>query len=387
MASNCDWFNNLRRIYPALLVAATVATLPACDRAQSQAKPSAPSVSVAHSTQGSAVDWDEFTGRFEAVDHVELRPRVSGYIDRISVSEGRLVHKNDLLFEIDPRPYQAELDRAEAEVARGQAQRELAKNELVRSERLLQAHAVSHEEYEQRVSADNQAEANLHAALAARQAARLNLDFTRVCAPINGRVSRAEITAGNYVTAGQTTLTSIVSVNPIYIYFDADERSFLRYSKAQRGAGSRVEVGLADETAFPHTGRLDFFDNSLNAQAGTMRARIVMDNPTGEFSPGLFARIRVSADGARPAVLVDDRAVNTDQSRRFVLIVDASKHVQYRAIELGELADNGLRVVRSGLAAGETVIVAGALGVGPGATVDAKEEAAPALSASAGAAQ
>jgi RND family efflux transporter MFP subunit len=331
-------------------------------------------VTVLQSVQGNAINWDEFTGRFEAVNRVELRPRVSGYIDRISVSEGQLVRKNDLLFQIDIRPYQAEADRADAEVARSQSQRDLALSELARAERLLQAHAVSHEEHERRQSDANQADANLRAALAAQRTAQLNLDFTHVRAPIDGRVSRAEITVGNYVSAGQSILTSIVSIDPIYVYFDADERSYLRYAKLAHAAGSRVEVGLADEEGYPHPGRLDFFDNALNSQAGTMRARLVLDNALGRFSPGLFARIRLSSDGPHTAVLVDDRAVNTDQNKRFVLVVDASKHVVYREIQPGELAENGLRIVLSGLSAGETVIVGGAMGVGPGATVETKKE-------------
>lgn len=360
------------------------ATLAGCSRGEGAVKTSLPVVTVARTLKGDALNWDGFTGRFEAVDRVELRPRVSGYIDHISVSEGQLVRKNDLLFQIDPRPYRAELDRADAEVARSRAQRELAGSELARAERLLQAHAVSHEEYERRQSEGNQAEANLNAALAAQHTAQLNFDFTRVCAPIGGRVSRAEITAGNYVIAGQSVLTSIVSINPIYVYFDADEQSYLRYSKGQGGAGSRVDVGLADENGFPHSGHLDFFDNALNPQTGTMRARIVVDNPAGRFSPGMFARIRLSSDGAHPVVMVDDRAVNTDQNRRFVLIVDATKHVAYREIEPGELTENGLRIVRSGLAAGETVIVAGTMGVGPGAAVDTKDDAPSLASSTAG---
>jgi RND family efflux transporter MFP subunit len=362
--------------------------LTACNRAEGVAKPPTPTVTVARAVSGDTVDWDRFTGRFEAVNHVELRPRVSGYIDHVSVSEGQLVRKDDLLFQIDARPYRAEMDRASAQVALGRSQRDLAASELARSERLLAAHAVSHEEYDQRQSQSHQAEATLNAALAAEQTARLNLDFTRVIAPITGRVSRADVTAGNYVTAGQTELTTIVSVDPIYVYFDADERSYLRYAKIPAGAKGSAAVGLADEDGYPHEGRLDFFDNAMNPQAGTMRARIVLENHDGRFSPGLFARIRLAADGAHSTVLVEDRAINTDQSRRFVFIVDANKHVVYREVEPGETADNGMRIIRSGLAVGETVIVAGALGVGPGATVDTKEDDHPALaSAGAGAMQ
>jgi RND family efflux transporter MFP subunit len=373
----------MRMLRLAAVAAAAVLVLSACNRAEGVAKPPLPTVTVAHAVAGDAISWDRFTGRFEAVNHVELRPRVSGYIDRVSVAEGQLVRKDDLLFQIDPRTYRAELDRASAEVARSRSQRELAASQLARAERLLAAHAVSHEEYEQRQSENHQAEANLNAALAAERTARLNLDFTRVTAPISGRVSRADVTAGNYVTAGQTELTSIVSVDPIYVYFDADERSYLRYAKLRAGAKGSAAVGLADEEGYPHEGQLDFFDNAMNPQAGTMRARIVLDNHDGRFSPGLFARIRLATDGAHPAVLIDDRAVNTDQNRRFVFIVDSSKHVAYREIEPGEIADNGMRIVRSGLAVGETVIVAGALGVGPGAAVDTKEDDHPSLASTA----
>ncbi len=370
-------YSLLRHHMGAAAMLSLALVLTACGRAEGVAKPPTPMVTVAHAISGDAVNWDSFTGRFEAVNHVELRPRVSGYIDHVSVSEGQLVRKDDLLFQIDARPYRAEMDRASAQVALGRSQRDLAASELQRSERLLAARAVSHEEYDQRQSASHQAEASLNAALAAEQTARLNLDFTRVTASIAGRVSRADVTAGNYVTAGQTVLTTIVSVDPIYVYFDADERSYLRYQKIPAGAKGSASVGLADEDGYPHEGRLDFFDNAMNPLAGTMRARIVLDNHDGRYAPGLFARIRLSADGAHSAVLVDDRAINTDQSRRFVFIVDSSKHVVYREVVPGETAENGMRIIRSGLAEGETVIVAGALGVGPGATVDTKEEDRP----------
>ena len=374
-------YSPLRRLMGPAAILNVVLLLTACGRAEGIAKPPTPMVTVAHAVAGDAVNWDSFTGRFEAVNHVDLRPRVSGYIDHVSVSEGQLVRKDDLLFQIDARPYRAEMDRTAAQVALARSQRDLAASELARSERLLAAHAVSHEEYDQRQSQIHQAEASLNAALAAEQTARLNLDFTRVTAPIAGRVSRADVTAGNYVTAGQTELTTIVSVDPIYVYFDADERSYLRYAKVPAGSKGSASVGLADEDGYPHEGRLDFFDNAMNPQAGTMRARIVLDNHDGRYAPGLFARIRLSAEGAHSAVLVDDRAINTDQSRRFVFVVDAGKHVAYREVEPGETAENGMRIIRSGLAVGETVIVAGALGVGPGATVDTKEDQRPPLAA------
>lgn len=372
-------------LLPLALLVLAAAGLAGCDAsAETTQPPPAPEVTVRAAVQQQIVDWDRYTGRFEAVERVELRPRVTGYIDRVAFDEGALVKKGALLFQIDPRPYRARLDQAEAELARAVAQNELAISESTRAENLLQAHAISKEEYDARASNRGQAAANLRAARAAVEAAKLDLDFTRVTAPIDGRVSRADVTAGNYVTAGQTVLTSVVSVDPIYVSFDGDERSYLKYA-AQASRGERpserdrqlpVFVGLADESGYPHAGSIDFLDNALDPQTGTIRARAVLPNPDGRFTPGLFARVQLLGSGRYAATLLDERAIGTDQSKKFVYVVDANNTVQYRSISLGGEHD-GLRVVTEGVAPGERVIVAGQQRVHPGTVVAAKEEAAP----------
>ncbi|MFT4045587.1 MAG: efflux RND transporter periplasmic adaptor subunit [Solimonas sp.] len=368
----------------ALLVLAAIGLSGCQSQADTAPAPAAPEVTVRVAVQQQIVDWDHYTGRFEAVERVELRPRVTGYIDRLDFDEGRLVKKGELLFRIDPRPYRARLDQAEAELARAVAQSELAESESARAGNLLGAHAISREEYDARASNRGQTAAGLRAARAAVEAARLDLEFTRVTAPISGRVSRASVTAGNFVSAGQTVLTSVVSVDPIYVYFDGDERSYLKYA-AQASRGERpsereaalpVFVGLADEDGYPHAGRIDFLDNALDPQTGTIRARAVLPNPDGRFTPGLFARLQLVGSGRYPATLLDERAIGTDQSKKFVYVVDGQNKVEYRAVTLGELHD-GLRVVRDGVKPGERVIVAGQQRVQPGATVTARVEAAP----------
>jgi multidrug efflux system membrane fusion protein len=322
-------------------------------------------------------DWDEFTGRLQAVETVEIRPRVSGYIDKVAFTEGSLVKRGALLFVIDPRPYQAEYDHAAADVKRFKTALELGSIELARVQRLKDSGAVSQEELDERKSTVAQAEANVAGAEAARESALLNLNFTRVTSPVDGRVSRAEVTRGNLVTGGSnggTLLSSVVSMNPIYLYFDADEQSYLRYTQMARAgestqaAGSPVHVGLANEEGFPHSGAVDFIDNQLNPQTGTIRARAVLQNNNGQFTPGLFARVQLLASGEYPAILIEDRAVNTDQSQKYVLLLGADNKIEYRKVKLGRVID-GLRVVREGLKAGDVIVVNGAQRVHPGVTV------------------
>ncbi|HEY0748042.1 MAG TPA: efflux RND transporter periplasmic adaptor subunit [Steroidobacteraceae bacterium] len=323
-------------------------------------------------------DWDEFTGRLQAVETVEIRPRVSGYIDRVAFTEGSLVKRGTLLFVIDPRPYQAEYDRAAADLKRFKTALDLGRTELVRVQRLKESGAVSEEELDERKSTVAQAEANVSGSQAALEAAALNLNFTKVSSPIDGRVSRAEVTRGNLVTGGAnggTLLSSVVSMDPIYIYFDADEQSYLRYVQiARSGAptsqdgGKPVQVGLANEEGFPHTGTVDFVDNQLNPQTGTIRARAVLQNKEGQFTPGLFARVQLLGSAEYSAILIDDRAVNTDQSQKYVLLLGANNQIEYRKVKLGRVID-GLRVVREGLKAGDIIVVNGAQRVHPGVTV------------------
>jgi len=355
------------------------AILAGCGKSGEGGPPPAPQVSVATVLEKRVKDWDEFTGRFQAVETVEIRPRVSGYIDRVAFKEGGQVKSGDLLFVIDPRPYQAEYDRAAADVKRYKTALELARIESARVQRLRESGAVSQEELDERTSTVAQAEANVAGAQAALESAQLNLSFTRVTSPITGRVSRAEVTRGNLVTGGTnggTLLSSVVSMDPIYLYFDGDEQAYLRYTQmarsgqrsSSRDAPNPVQVGLANEEGFPHQGTMDFVDNQLNPQTGTIRARAVLDNKDGQFTPGLFARVQLLGSDEYNAILIDDRAVNTDQSQKYVLLLGADNKVEYRKVKLGRVID-GLRVVREGLKPGDTIVVNGAQRVHPGVTV------------------
>jgi multidrug efflux system membrane fusion protein len=344
-----------------------------------QSAPPPPQVSVAKVLERRVKDWDEFTGRLQAVETVEIRPRVSGYIDRVAFTEGGQVKSGDLLFVIDPRPYQAETDRAAADLKRYKTSLDLARIELTRVQRLKDSGAVSEEELDERRSTVAQAEANSAGAAAALEAATLNLNFTRVTSPITGRVSRAEVTRGNLVTGGSnggTLLTSVVSMDPMYLYFEGDEQAYLRYGQmarngerpSSRDAGIPVRVGLANEEGFPHTGKVDFVDNQLNPQTGTIRARAVLDNKDGLYTPGMFARVQLLGSSEYSAILIEDRAVNTDQNQKYVLLLGANNQVEYRRIKLGRVID-GLRIVREGLKAGDVIVVNGAQRAHPGVTV------------------
>jgi multidrug efflux system membrane fusion protein len=339
----------------------------------------APQVTVAQVLEKRVKDWDEFTGRLQAVETVEIRPRVSGYIDKVVFTEGSQVKRGDVLFVIDPRPYQAEYDRAAADVKRYKTALELARIELARVQRLKDSGAVSEEELDERKSTLAQTEANVAGSEAALETASLNLNFTRVTSPIAGKASRAEVTRGNLVTGGingGTLLSSVVSMDPIYLYFDADEQSYLRYTQTARsgvGPGSNdaqnpVQIGLANEEGFPHTGAVDFVDNQLNPQTGTIRARAVLQNKNGQFTPGLFARVQLLVSGEYSAILIEDRAVNTDQNQKYVLLLGANNQIEYRKVKLGRIIE-GLRIVREGLKPGDVIVVNGAQRVHPGVTV------------------
>jgi RND family efflux transporter MFP subunit len=360
---------------------AFAALLAGCGRSggAAQGPPPPPQVSVAAVIEKRVKDWDEFTGRFQAVETVEIRPRVSGYIDKIAFTEGGQVKQGDLLFVIDPRPYQADYDRAAADLKRYKTALELARIESTRVQRLRESGAVSQEELDERTSTVAQAEANVAGAQATLESASLNLGFTRVTSPITGRVSRAEVTRGNLVTGGNnggTLLSSVVSMDPIYLYFDGDEQAYLRYTEmarsgertSSRNAPNPVHIGLADEEGFPHAGTMDFVDNQLNPQTGTIRARAVFENKDGRFTPGLFARVQLVGSDEYNAILIDDRAVNTDQSQKYVLLLGADNKVEYRKVKLGRVID-GLRIVREGLKPGDVIVVNGVQRVHPGLTV------------------
>lgn len=349
---------------------AAVAVLAACSAQAKQDAAAAPppaQVTVTDVAFKSLRQWDDFTGRLEPIDTVEIRPRVSGYIDGAQFAEGARVHKGQVLFQIDPRPYKAEADRAAAEVARAKAQLDLAVVNRERGRRLIEQNALAQSEFDRLASEERAAQANLSAAQAALQTARLNLEWTRVTSPIDGRVSKAIITRGNLVTQS-SLLTTVVSDTPIYAEFNADEQTFLKYAAAERGKGGPVYMGLMTEDGYPHVGKLAFIDNALDAKSGTINGRAIFANADGRFTPGLFARIRLVSAESQTVALAPDRAVATDLGKRFVVVVNKANKAEYRPVEIGPLAGN-LRIIRSGLKPGDRVIVGGLQKVKPGDTV------------------
>lgn len=358
--------------------------LTGCGRHAAQLTPPPPTVSVVQPVAREIVEWDEYIGRLEAPESVEIRARVSGYLDKVHFKEGKEVKKGDLLFTIDPRPYQAEYDRADAEYQRAQSMAELALNDADRAKRLIATKAISEEDFDTKAKNYNSALAAVKSAKAAMESARLNLEFTEIHSPIDGRTSRAAVTAGNLVSggvsgAGATLLTTVVSLDPLYCYVDVDERSILKYIKLRR-EGKResaldkpipVEMALANEEGFPHVGQTDFVDNKIDPTTGTLRCRGVFPNPERTLGPGFFARMRVPGSGKYPALLIPDRALGSDQSQKFVYVVNAEKKVEFRPVKIGPMVD-GLRVVSAGLKGGEQVVVEGLMRIRPGIVVDAK---------------
>lgn len=352
------------------------------------APPPPPQVTVADVIERDVTEWDEFTGRLQAVDSVEVRPRVSGLIAAVRFDEGAIVRRGDLLFQIDPRPFQAEVDRLRAELTRTRATGQRAASELQTAERLRTENAMAKEEHDRRAAFAQESTAQSAAVEAALRAAELNLEFTQVTSPINGRVGRAIVTEGNLVSSGPgeaTLLTTVVSLDPVYAYFDADEQIFLRYSTAAGSKGSLrgqghgaaelpIRMALANEEGYPRVGRMDFLDNQLDGATGTIQGRAVFRNPDGLLTPGLFVRLRLSGTKGYRALLIQDRAVGTDLSKKFVYVVGPKNDVQYRNVTLGPIVD-GLRVVREGLQPGDSVIVNGLQRVRPGVQVTPVEEA------------
>ena len=360
-------------------VALLAALLAGCDNSVAHnAPPPPPVVSAASVVVKPISQWDAFNGRVEAVQSVQLRPRVSGYIERVNYTEGDEVKKGQVLFIIDDRTYRAAREQAQAELVRARNQAALARSESSRTEKLIGTQAISQEVWEQRRSSAAQAQSNVLAAQAQLDMAQLNLDFTRVTAPIDGRASRAMITAGNLVTAGDSAsvLTTLVSLDKVYVYFDVDEATFLRYQQQGRhDVRLPVKVGLVGEDGTPHQGLVDFTDNQLNAGTGTIRMRALLDNRDRRFTPGLFARVQMPGSAEFNAMLIDDKAVMTDQNRKFVYIVDKDGKAQRRDIDVGRMAE-GLRIVQKGLVNGDRVIVDGMQKVFmPGMPVDAKNVA------------
>ncbi|MBI1276151.1 efflux RND transporter periplasmic adaptor subunit [bacterium] len=328
-----------------------------------------PPVTVATPLRKTITEWDEYTGRFEAVETVDVRARVGGYLDSIHFKEGAMVNKGDLLFIIDPRPYQTALKQAQADIAAAKARITFTAADLERGKKLIKTGAIAEKVVDERTEAKRQAEAQLQSALAAVEKAKLDLEFTRVTAPVSGRISRRYVTEGNLVTGGtadSTLLTTIVSLDPIHLYFDVDEQSYLKYVRlahsgdrpSSRENANPVYVALADEKIFSHEGHMDFVDNQISRGTGTMRGRAVLPNPDGLLAPGMFGRVRLQGSGEYETLLVPEDVVMTDQSRKYVFVVDEKNMVKPVNVVLGPMSD-GLRVIKEGLTGNERIIIRG----------------------------
>ena len=388
------------RTSTAILAAICTLVLTGCSHSQAQsasnAAPPPPGVTVAEVITRPLHHWDELTGELQAVNTVEVHPRVNGFIDSVQFTEGARVAKGQLLFQIDPRPFQIEIERLEAELRRAQSKLDFATAGRARAERLYAQNAIAREEYEQLTSAETEASGDLGSLNAQLHAARLNLEYSHVRSPIDGHVSRALITPGNLVSSANL-LTTVVSDDPIYAYFDTDEATYLKFAQegqavAQEGqvvaregqaarrtaagrdahaaASSPVFMGLVGEQGYPHQGRLDFIDNQVDARSSTIHARAVFDNKDGHFTPGLFARIKLVANDSYDAILIDERAVGNDLGKKFVLVLKPDDTLEYRSVTLGTRID-GLRVVEEGLRPADTIVINGLQHVAAGAKVQA----------------
>ncbi|MGE0683653.1 MAG: efflux RND transporter periplasmic adaptor subunit [Candidatus Binatia bacterium] len=350
-----------------------------------------PAATVSQPLEREITDYDEYTGRTAAVEEVEIRARVSGYLVKVNFKEGAEVTKGDLLFQIDQRPFQAAWGVAKGQVAQWEAKLTRAEADVARYERLAPRGAASQKDLDTAIADRGEARAAIQSTRAAMEQAALDLEFTRIIAPINGRVSRTLITEGNLVTADTTLLTTIVSMDPMYTYFDIDERSMLRYQqlvREQKRPSARagqfpITLELANETGFPHQGMIDFIDNKVDPTTGTIRARGVFPNTQRILTPGVFTRVRIQGSGKYVALLVTDRAIGTDQGQKYLLVVNDQNVVEYRAVQLGRMQDDGLRVIPTGLQPGEWVVINGVQRARPGATVSPQRTVMPVQSAAA----
>lgn len=358
-----------------LLASITAMMLAACgqpEAAGAAAAPQPPTVDVATVLEQQITEWDEFTGRLQAPETVALMPRVSGYLDKVHFTEGALVNAGDLLFQIDDRAFIADVNRLKAELQSAISQQQLAEREYQRAAQLRSQKAIAEEVLDARRARKDQSASQVAAVKAALLKAELDVSHSQVRAPISGRVSNAQITAGNYVQAGQSQLTTIVSTDRMYAYFDADEQTYLKYVQLaaagkradSRSAASPVRMALSSDSDYRFAGTLDFLDNSINPETGTIRARAVFNNDDNSLIPGLFAKIKLVGSAPYNGILIDDKAVGTDLNNKFVLVVDDNQQLQYRAVTLGEKVD-GLRIVTSGLKANETIVVNGLQRVRP----------------------
>jgi membrane fusion protein, multidrug efflux system len=373
--------NNLLDFAGGILLIVVSAFLCACEEQKAVELPP-PVVTVTQAVEKKVQDWDDYTGRLAPTGSVEVRPRVSGYITEVKFVDGDLVKKGQPLFIIDPRPYQADYDRAKAEVDKADAALNLAAADFERARQLRDKGVTAVGDFDQRSATYKQATGAAQSARAALETAKLDLEFCTIVAPIDGRASLANVTVGNLVSAdGKDPLTTIVSTNPIYAYADVDERSLLRYVRyylgKEKGAHDvdevklPIQLALQDETGFPHTGYIDFVDNRVDPSTGTIRLRGVFDSENGLLSPGLFVRVRIQSGAPYEAVLVPERSVASDQGQRYVVVVEKDNTAEFRPVGLGPLFE-GMQVIKSGVKAGDTVVVDGLLKVRPGQKVDPK---------------
>lgn len=376
----------IRRLAAGVALATT--QLNGCSREPDVVAPPPPEVSVSTPIERTVADYFETTGRTEAIESVDVRARVSGYLMKVNFEDGTEVGKGQELFLIDPRPYEAGVLAAEGNLARWKAQLRQAEADVARNRRLLPKGATSERELERSIAARDTAAAEIQASQARLSQARLDLEFTRVSAPIDGRLSRTTITAGNLIQAGQSAvLTTLVSVDPVYVYFDVDERTVLNLRESRRKAGDSrspsdikerripIEISLANEDVYNRRGILDFVDNRVDPGTGTLKARAVFENADRLLAPGLFVRVRMPIGADRPSLLVTERAIGTDQGNKFLYVVNDRNVAEYRAVKLGPVADGGLRVIAEGVNPGERVIVNGIQRVRPGVTVKANDVA------------
>lgn len=364
---------------PAALLAIAYLLI-ACGKKAGPPPPAPPVVTIAKPIVRQLVEHSEFTGRAAAVQYVEIRPRVGGYINQIPLKEGDVVKKGDLLFLIDPRPSQAALDQAVGQLNLAQSALNLAEENFKRAQELRATKVSSRQDFDIALTTRNQATSQLVSAKAAVETAQLNLDFTRITAPVEGRVSRAAVTVGNLVQADNTLLTTIVSVDPIYVYADIDERNWLAYAKmvregklqSARTGEVTIDAGLGNETGFPHSGVIDFVDNQINVATGTLQIRGSFPNGNGTLLPGMFVRVQIPTSESFDAVMISEEAIASDQGRKYVYVIGADSKAERRPVTLGQLSD-GLRIIREGLKPEENVVINGIIRVRPGIVVSAQQ--------------
>jgi multidrug efflux system membrane fusion protein len=376
------------RLAPLIVASGMAALLASCGEEQKAAAPPPPVVTVAHPTRRTVIDMDEYVGRFVAVNSVEIRARVSGYLDQVHFTDGQTVKQGDLLFSIDKRPFQTSLDQARANLAQARANMAFADADLARGAQLVRDKTITEQTFDQRTQAKRVAEASVAAQEAATRQAALDLQFTELRAPVDGRIGDRRVSPGNLVTGGTggntTLLAVIVSLDPIRFEFTFDEASYLRYerlSKAGQDMTSRdgsalVSLRLIDEPDYGYQGRMDFVDNVIDRSSGTIRGRAVFTNPNGVFTPGMFGRLRVPGSPSYQALLVPDAAIGTEQARKYLLVVDGENVVRQKYVTLGQVSDN-LRVIKDGLAPEDRVIVNGLMRARAGQKVTPQEEGAP----------